>query len=37
MRRRPQRIEHGIPTVGARVASATPPMDIPAQEIIDPA
>jgi putative transposase len=31
-----QRIEHGIPTVGVCVAGATPPVDIPAPEIIDP-
>ena len=28
--------EHGIPTVGASVAGATPPVDIPAPEIIEP-
>ena len=31
-----KRSEHGIPTVGACVAGATPPVDIPAAEIIDP-
>jgi putative transposase len=28
--------EHGIPTVGSCVAGATPPVDIPAPEFIDP-
>jgi putative transposase len=28
--------EHGIPTVGACVAGATPPVDIPAPQIIEP-
>ena len=28
--------EHGLTTVGACVAGATPPVDIPAPEIIDP-
>ena len=32
----PSRAEHGIPTVGSCVAGATPPVDIPAQELIDP-
>jgi putative transposase len=31
-----QRGEHGIPTVGVCVAGATPPVDIPAPEIIEP-
>ena len=35
-RSRPSRGEHGIPTVGDRVADATPPVDIPAPELIDP-
>lgn len=32
----PSRDEHGIPTVGDRVAGATPPVDIPAPEFIQP-
>ena len=36
MRRQAQRIEHGIPTVGVCVAGATPPVDIPAPNVIDP-
>ena len=32
-----QCIEHGIPTVGICVAGATPPVDIPAQRVIEPA
>lgn len=32
----PSRGEHGIPTVGACVAGATPPVDIPAPELIEP-
>ena len=36
MRRHAHRIAHGIPTVGVCVAGATPPVDIPAPEIIDP-
>jgi len=32
----PPRGEHGIPTVGACVAGATPPVDIPAPELIEP-
>ena len=35
-RSRPSRGEHGIPTVGDCVADATPPVDIPAPELIDP-
>jgi putative transposase len=35
-RSQPSRDEHGIPTVGSCVASATPPVDIPAPELIDP-
>ena len=31
-----KRGEHGIPTVGVCVAGATPPVDIPAPEIIEP-
>jgi len=31
-----KRGEHGIPTVGVYVAGATPPVDIPAPEIIEP-
>ena len=31
-----ERGEHGIPTVGVCVAGATPPVDIPAPEIIEP-
>jgi putative transposase len=31
-----KRGEHGIPTVGVCVAGATPPVDIPAHEIIEP-
>jgi putative transposase len=31
-----KRGEHGIPTVGVSVAGATPPVDIPAPEIIEP-
>jgi len=34
-RPRPPRREHGIPTVGACVAGATPPVDIPAPELSD--
>ena len=33
---RAKRGKHGIPTVGVCVASATPPVDIPAPEIIEP-
>ncbi len=35
-RSQPPRGEHGIPTVGSCVAGATPPVDIPAPELIDP-
>ena len=35
-RSQPSRGEHGIPTVGDCVAGATPPVDIPAPELIDP-
>ena len=35
-RSQPSRGEHGIPTVGSCVAGATPPVDIPAPEFIDP-
>ncbi len=35
IRLRPPRRGHGIPTVGACVAGATPPVDIPAPELID--
>jgi len=35
IRPRPLRREHGIPTVGACVAGATPPVDIPAPELTD--
>jgi putative transposase len=35
-RSQPSRGEHGIPTVGSCVAGATPPVDIPAPELIDP-
>jgi putative transposase len=34
MRSRSQPAEHGIPTVGVCVAGATPPVDIPAPEVI---
>ncbi len=30
----PPSVEHGLPTVGARVASAAPPVDDPAEELI---
>jgi putative transposase len=30
----PPRVEHGLPTVAARVASAAPPVDNPAGELI---
>jgi putative transposase len=33
----PQRVEHGLPTVGVCVACATPPVDIPATVFIEPA
>jgi putative transposase len=36
MRTPPPRGEHGIPTGGACVAGATPPVDIPAPELIEP-
>ena len=36
MRRQPQRVEHGIPTVGVCVAGATPSVDIPAPELTAP-
>lgn len=35
IRPRPPRRQHGIPTVGACVAGATPPVDIPAPELTD--
>ncbi len=35
IRPRPSRRQHGIPTVGACVAGATPPVDIPAPELTD--
>ena len=35
IRLRPPRRQHGIPTVGACVAGATPPVDIPAPELTD--
>ena len=33
----PRSVEHGLPTVGVRVAGATPPVDNPAPAPIDPA
>ena len=35
-RSQPSRGEHAIPTVGDRVVGATPPVDIPAPELIEP-
>jgi len=35
IRARPPRRQHGMPTVGACVAGATPPVDIPAPELSD--
>ena len=34
-RSQPSRDEHGIPNVGDRAVGATPPVDIPAPELID--